>query len=92
MATEPRRPSPHYVKYTHLLRELHSLVATGEGDSQRADELRDAMDEPWKSLTSEEAERARLLADQLNAGPPADRATVPVARADNLKPFTPAGG
>jgi hypothetical protein len=49
MATARLPLSPHYLEYARLLRELHELVLRGEGETDRADEIRDAMDGPWGS-------------------------------------------
>lgn len=43
--------SPSWLsRYVTLLLSLHRLIASGEGDSEAADELRDKMDEPWMHL------------------------------------------
>jgi DNA-binding NarL/FixJ family response regulator len=46
--------NPHYVRYVELLKRLHELVRTGEGDSADADDLREQMDAPWSHLSEEE--------------------------------------
>jgi hypothetical protein len=67
MATPTRTLSPHYAEYTRLLRDLHSLIVRGGGDSEEADAIRDAMDGPWGKLTPEEAALARVFSAGLNA-------------------------
>jgi hypothetical protein len=50
--------NPHFVEFEQLLIRLHHLFVKGEGDSEEADALREAMEEPERNLSS--AERARL--------------------------------
>ena len=40
--------------YMSHLRQLHDLIATGQGDSEQADSVRDQMDGPWKHMSFEE--------------------------------------
>ena len=54
-------------RYVDLLRRLHRLFVGGRGDSQEADELRDAMDGPWDELTTEQREIVSGLAADLNS-------------------------
>lgn len=57
--------NPHYVEYETRLKELHHLIAEGKGDSDEADEVRDAMDLPYRHLTREEVDRLRGLSADL---------------------------
>jgi tetratricopeptide (TPR) repeat protein len=50
--------SPYFNEYETCLRQLHRLIAEGKGNTEEADEVRDAMDTPWLHLT--DAEVARL--------------------------------
>ena len=50
--------NPYFNEYETRLRQLHRLIAEGKGNTEEADEVRDAMDTPWLHLT--EAEVARL--------------------------------
>ena len=56
-------------EYARLLRRLHSL----DPDSPEADEVREAMDEPWYRMTPAQRERVRGLASGLNGRPTDDR-------------------
>jgi hypothetical protein len=67
MSTPAPTLSESYVEYTRLLRQLHALISRGEGDTEEADELRDAMDEPWNRLTEQELALVRSLGADLNA-------------------------
>lgn len=51
--------------YAYFLLELHERIAEGEGESDEADRLRDEMDDSWNELSPEEAERMRLLSEDL---------------------------
>ena len=63
--------NPHYVRYVELLKRLHVLVRTGEGESAEADDLREQMDAPWSHLSEEEiAEIDRSYSGPTD--PPAD--------------------
>lgn len=57
--------NPEYVKYVHLLKQLHRLISEGKGDTEEADALRDEMDTPWHSLSKEEIDRVNSLAADL---------------------------
>jgi tetratricopeptide (TPR) repeat protein len=57
--------NPHYVEYETRLKELHDLIGEGKGDSDEADEVRDAMDLPYRQLTREEVDRLRGLSADL---------------------------
>jgi hypothetical protein len=58
--------NPYYVEYETLLKRLHELNATGAGDSEEADLLRDEMDRPYSELSYEEVERLRGLSADLH--------------------------
>lgn len=58
--------TPAYLDYTHLLRQLHALIRNGQGESDQADALREAMDEAWERLDASEIHRARQLSADLN--------------------------
>ena len=49
-----------------LLRELHSLIAEGKGDTDEADRLRDLMDAPWYNMSPQEIRRVRGLSADLH--------------------------
>jgi hypothetical protein len=66
MFTPTSTLSEAYVEYTRLLRQLHAMIRRGEGDTEKADELRDAMDGPWSRLKEEELVRVRGLGADLN--------------------------
>ncbi len=53
------------LEYVGLLVELEKLIATGAGDSEAADELRDQMDAPWRRLNSRELAFVDRLAAEL---------------------------
>ena len=66
--------STEYGKYVNLLRELHSLIAEGKGDTEEAERLRDLMDSPWYNMNAEEIRRVRGLSADLHSlvdAPPA---------------------
>lgn len=46
--------NPEFCAYISLLRELHRLIKAGDGETTRADELRDRMDGPSSKLDQEE--------------------------------------
>ena len=48
-----------------LLRQLHALIAAGQGDSDEADVIRDQTDEPWNAMTEAERNEIRALSEQL---------------------------
>ena len=54
MSDQRRDPSASYMECAGKLRQLHDLVRSGDGDSDRADLLRDAMDDDWLRMLSEE--------------------------------------
>ena len=51
--------NPSYVEYVRLLLELHSAMAQGQGETEEADALRDAMDRPWVEMDPRERSRLR---------------------------------
>jgi tetratricopeptide (TPR) repeat protein len=53
-------------EYVKLLRELHSLIADGKGDTEEADRLRDLMDAPWFNMNAKEIRRVRGLSADLH--------------------------
>ena len=57
--------NPAYREYEHLLVQLHRLIAEGQGDSEAADILRDAMDEPDRKLSHQEVARLNGLSSDL---------------------------
>jgi hypothetical protein len=65
MADTQPSASPAYLEYARSLKELHALIRQGEGDSEQADEIRDAMDGLWRLLTPEETDLARRLSASL---------------------------
>ncbi|MFT5322209.1 MAG: tetratricopeptide (TPR) repeat protein [Planctomycetaceae bacterium] len=58
--------APWLSRYVELLLPLHRLIASGEGDSEAADELRDQMDEPWMHLGSAEITLTKGLSADLH--------------------------
>lgn len=68
IANAQEQQSP-FDKFVALLRRLHGLITQGQGqgDSDEADAIRDAMDGPWYELSTVEMERARGLAGDLNS-------------------------
>ncbi|MDX1962998.1 MAG: hypothetical protein SFX18_07585 [Pirellulales bacterium] len=57
--------SPSFVEYVELLVQLHSMISTGKGDGEEAENLRDQMDGPWESLTKEQIEITNGLSADL---------------------------
>jgi tetratricopeptide (TPR) repeat protein len=53
--------------YARLLRESHTLIVQGRGDSPEAEALAERMDQPWYAMTPEEQQRMRGLSADLNA-------------------------
>ena len=51
--------------YATLMDRLHRLIAAGNGESDEADAIRDAMDDPWDSLSQAEIELVRTLSKDL---------------------------
>jgi tetratricopeptide (TPR) repeat protein len=58
-------PRTDVTNYVRLFVELHRLVASGAGDSDQADELRDQMDRPWYKLSDAEMRMTDILAVNL---------------------------
>ena len=54
-----------YVSFEKRLRELHELIAVGEGDSEKADALREEMAADYRSLSAQEVERLNGLSEDL---------------------------
>lgn len=52
-------------QYLDLMRALHLLMSTGQGDSAEADAIRDRMDEPWGHLDEVQVKRVRGLSADL---------------------------
>jgi hypothetical protein len=46
-------------RYRELRSQLDALIAQGQGDSEAADAVRDALDPYWYALTAEEEEEVR---------------------------------
>ena len=57
--------SPASREYARLTGRLHDLMATGLGESEEADAVRDAMDGPWKQLSGAERDRLSGLSADL---------------------------
>lgn len=53
--------------YARLLRQVHSLIRAGRGDTPEAESLADQMDAPWHAMTDEEQARMRGLSIDLYA-------------------------
>ena len=53
--------------YARLLRQVHSLILEGRGDTPEAEALADQMDAPWHAMTEEEQARMRGLSIDLYA-------------------------
>jgi tetratricopeptide (TPR) repeat protein len=57
--------NPAYASFEHHLRDLHGLIAAGEGDSDVADALRDSMSAEYRSLSASEEDRLNGLSEDL---------------------------
>jgi tetratricopeptide (TPR) repeat protein len=57
--------NPAYVKYETLLKQLHALIAAGNGQGPEADAVREAMDEPVARLNRAEILRLKGLSADL---------------------------
>jgi hypothetical protein len=55
-------PGRHFTEYARLLDELQSFIRAGRGDTDQAEEVREAMDGLWNLLSPEEARAVRDLA------------------------------
>jgi tetratricopeptide (TPR) repeat protein len=53
--------------YARLLRDVHSLIRQGKGDTAEAESLADEMDGPWYSMSDQEQKRMRGLSQDLYA-------------------------
>lgn len=60
----PSRTDP-FSKSVELLRELHILTLQGEDESEAADQIREAMEAPWRQLSSEQKARLEGLSVDL---------------------------
>ena len=84
----PTSPGP-FSESVRLLRELHLLMVDGKGDSEAADQVRSAMEAPWRKLSAKERVRVEGLSadlysieeDQTPATAPADRGAAEFERA-----------
>lgn len=65
MSAMPTNTEPATRVYARFLRELHRLLAAGEGDSDEADNVRDEMDAPWYAMTEAERQRVEGLSEDL---------------------------
>jgi tetratricopeptide (TPR) repeat protein len=57
--------NPAYVEYERLLKELHALIAAGDGQGPKAEAIRDAMDAPSSHLNRAEIIRLKGLSADL---------------------------
>lgn len=58
-------PRNHLTNFVRLFVELHRLIASGAGESDQADELRDQLDYPWYKLSDVEMRMTDILAANL---------------------------
>jgi tetratricopeptide (TPR) repeat protein len=69
MSLEQARPrfasNPAYLRCQRLLKQLQELMAAGEGESARADDIRDAMEETRSGLDPAESRRIEELSADL---------------------------
>lgn len=65
MSPQPLNFSDNYLASVRGLRELHSLIASGDGDSPEADALRESLEAPWYRMTDEEQARVNRLSEDL---------------------------
>ncbi len=76
--------------YAELLGRQHELIANGQGDSEEAERLADAMDRPWQLLSEGERLSMRQLSaalyQQAKSGISARQLVV---QADDADPFAP---
>ena len=59
--------NPELKNYLLNLIELHDLQARGLGDSQAADDIRDAMDGPWYKMSERDTEISGHISALLNS-------------------------
>jgi tetratricopeptide (TPR) repeat protein len=59
--------SPAFIANATLLTQLHDLIREGQGDSEKADTLRDEMDVHWRRLSADEREQIRGLSADLSS-------------------------
>jgi hypothetical protein len=65
MNTVAEKSGPHYHDAVELLIQLHLLMRIGKSETEEADEIRDALDIPWKYLSETESRRIRNLSADL---------------------------
>lgn len=77
---EALTPSPSYAAIVRGLLRMHRLAEAGRFESEEADAVRDAMDEPWYGLSASERVRVEGLSADLNAltDLPSERAAEPM--------------
>jgi len=57
--------NPSFLQHERNLIQLHELIASGKGDSDEADQIRDRLDVTFSQLTSEERDRLDGVASDL---------------------------
>ncbi|RIK84187.1 MAG: hypothetical protein DCC68_02015 [Planctomycetota bacterium] len=57
--------NPSFNEYATLLGQLHVLMATGRGETDEAEDVRERMDAPWDQLDREESRLLRGLSSDL---------------------------
>src|SRR5687767_10165503 len=57
--------NPDYVEHELLLLELHDLIASGRGESEQAEAVRDKLDRTYNRLSPHEIERLNGLSHDL---------------------------
>jgi tetratricopeptide (TPR) repeat protein len=63
--TQRFQDNPAFVEYEKLQRDLHALIASGKGDADEADEVRDRMDPLLREINGEEQARLDGLSADL---------------------------
>jgi hypothetical protein len=66
MATAPTAQESPVQTCARLLRELHTLIAAGRGDTDEAEVIRDTMDPLWGLMTKRERSRITGLSEDLH--------------------------
>lgn len=74
--------NPAYVSFERHLRDLHGLIASGRGESEEADALRDAMASDHRLLSAEEENRLNGLSEDLYSLTESDDAAPPSSAPD----------